>query len=397
MLNRREFLKRSSLVALAPTIPGFLSRAAKAIEPSKDDRVLVVIQLDGGNDGINTVVPFADPGYAEHRKQLKLPENRLRKLNDELALHSSMEGAAKLFEQQRLAIVQGVGYPNPNRSHDVSMGIWQSARLDPEEHAGYGWIGRSFDASADATQNSPMTYVGEGSIPAALRARKAGAAAFSSLDDLRLPDGIEKVAAAQSGKRTELDDFVERRLLEAYDTANQIGAIAVSNSATTYPTSSLAKSLKTISSLVKSGMSTRVYYAVQSGYDTHSDQLQEHSNLLRDFSQALAAFQADLVESKLDDRVLTLCFSEFGRRVAENASAGTDHGTAGPVLLCGTPVAGGIHGTTPRLQDLEDGDLKFTTDFRSVYATVLERWLNVPSQTVLGDSFAQLELLQVRG
>src|SRR2546426_6746748 len=181
MFSRREFLRTSlqtsSLIALAPTIPGFLAHAARAAEPARDGRVLVVIQLDGGNDGINTVVPFADEGYAKHRKVLRLPKDRLVKVNDKVGLHPFLSDAGKLLEAGQLAIVQGVSYPNPNRSHFRSMAIWHSARLDPEEHGGLGWLGRALDEDARATEASASILIGSGPPPVAIRGRRSVASA----------------------------------------------------------------------------------------------------------------------------------------------------------------------------------------------------------------------------
>ena len=184
MTTRREFLKTSSLVSLAPTVSGFLYRTARATDASHDDRVLVVVQMGGGNDGINTVVPFADEGYAKHRDKLRIKEDRLLKLNNRIGLHPAMRAAADMIEDGRLAIVQGVGYPNPNRSHDVSMAIWQSARMDREEHNSYGWIGRALDESATAGATASL-LAGDDQTPLTLRGRKCVSSSLHSLDELR--------------------------------------------------------------------------------------------------------------------------------------------------------------------------------------------------------------------
>src|SRR5438093_5861880 len=178
MLSRRDFLKSSSLISLAPTVPGFLARTAQAAQTERDSRILVVVQLDGGNDGINTVVPFADEGYAKHRKTLKLDKARLVKVNDKVGLHSSMDGFGKLLEAGQLAIVQGVSYPNPNRSHFRSMAIWHSARLDPEEQSGLGWLGRALDENGKSNNVAASLLIGTGPPPVALRARRCVASAI---------------------------------------------------------------------------------------------------------------------------------------------------------------------------------------------------------------------------
>ncbi len=395
MFNRREFLKTSSLVALAPTVPAFLRRTARAAKPRPDERVLVVVQLSGGNDGINTVVPFADEAYEENRKTLRLRRDRLLKLNDSVGLHPSLRGVAELYEQRRLAIVQGVGYPNPNRSHDVSMAIWHTARLDREEHDSYGWVGRALDQLPTPRHNAPASaLIGQGQTPAALRGRKCVSSSFGSLDDLhsRIEPSYEDAPSEQlSG---DLTAFVRRATLDAYTTAELLRDLSGRDDRpdTAYPSSKLASQLRLTAQLIKADLGTRVYYTVQSGYDTHTAQLSLHPTLLADLSGALSAFLADLAAAKLEDRVLVMCFSEFGRQVRENASAGTDHGTAGPLFLAGSAVSGGLLGEAPNLHELERNAPRYTTDFRSVYASIAEQWLNVRTRQLLAGDFAQLPL-----
>jgi uncharacterized protein (DUF1501 family) len=394
MLTRRDFLKTSSLLALAPTVPGFLARAGHAAQPQRDGRVLVVIQLDGGNDGINTVVPFADEGYARHRKALRLEKKNILKINDRVGLHPAMTGAAKLLETGRLAIVQGVGYPNPNRSHFESMAIWHSARLDPEERTGLGWLGRALDDGPKGTGGPGGLLIGTGQPPVALRGRRAVASALGSLDDLAvaLPMSRPK-PAADAGE--DLAAFLQRSTLDAYATADQLKEVSRSTPVGPgYPDTGLGRKLRLVSQLLKTGVGTRIFYTVQASYDTHAVQLPTHFELLGELSGAMRAFLDDLAAAKVADRVAVLCFSEFGRRVAENGSAGTDHGTAGPVFLAGPGVKAGLVGPTPSLTDLEAGDLKTRLDFRRVYATVLEGWLGLPAKTALAGTFEPLPLFR---
>lgn len=399
MLTRRNLLKRSSLIALAPTVPGFLARLARAVETKPDDRVLVVIQLDGGNDGINTVVPYGDEGYAKHRDKLRLPVDRLHKLNDSLALHPSMKGMAELFQSQRLAVVQGVGYPNPNRSHDVSMAIWHTARFDTADHKQYGWLGRALDPLPTSGAPAAM-LVGDGALPMALVGRRSVAGSFSRLDELAVNnDAVRATVPLPEGKGTvaqtsDLDAFVRRSTLDAYATADAVTAAAArQQTKASYPNSQLAQHLSMIARLIEANLPTRVFYAVQRGYDTHAVQMETHSRLLDELSRAVAAFVDDLKAAGLAERVLVMTFSEFGRRVAENASAGTDHGTAAPMFLAGGAVKPGIFGTPPGLLDLDDGDLKMTVDFRAVYAGILRDWLAVDPMPVLGGEFESLRVV----
>lgn len=399
MPSRRDFFKTalrgSSLIALAPTVPGFLARTARAAGPEKDGRVLVVIQLDGGNDGINTVVPFADEGYAKNRKALYLPKDRLIKLDDNLGFHPAMREAGTLLESGRLAVVPGVGYPNPNRSHFESMAIWQSARLDPEEHNGAGWIGRGLDGGPRTTDGQPSAlFVGSGTPPLALRGRYAVASALERIEDVILdgPPGPAESAAA-TGDGDDLAAFVRRSTLDAYATADRLAELARGkDSSARYPSTPLADRLRLAARLLKGGYSARVLYTSQGGYDTHAGQLPSHFTLLSELCGAVRAFLDDLAASGMAERVVVLTFSEFGRRVAENASAGTDHGTSGPVFLAGPHLKAGLAAPMPNLIDLEDGDLKTTVDFRRVYATVLEGWLGLPSRVALNGTFEPLPL-----
>ncbi|HUY90174.1 MAG TPA: DUF1501 domain-containing protein [Pirellulales bacterium] len=394
MLTRRNLLKRSSLLALAPTVPGFLARLARAAEAKPDDRVLVVIQLDGGNDGVNTVVPYRDEGYAKHRNQLRLKQDQLHKLGDEAALHPAMKAMAELFDNGRLAIVQGVGYPNPNRSHDVSMAIWHTARFDRTEHKSYGWLGRALDQSPLPQGGPASLLVGDGALPIALVGRRSITGSFSRLDELKAPNDAARIEVACEPTDDDLEGFIRRLTLETYATADAVNAaVARQRAKSNYPASPLAEQLSTIARLIEADLPTRVYYAVQAGYDTHAVQLPTHGRLLSELSRALKAFLDDLSDSRLAERVLVMTFSEFGRRVAENASAGADHGTAAPMFLAGGSVRSGLHGVAPRLLDLDQGDLKMSVDFRRVYAAILRDWLALEPATVLAGSFEPLPIL----
>jgi uncharacterized protein (DUF1501 family) len=406
MYSRRTFL-RSSLVALAPTVPGFLAQTARCAAPQRDSRVLVVIQLDGGNDGINTLVPFADPGYAKYRRELRLPADKLLKLNREVGLHPAMRAAAKLWDGGRLAVVQGVGYPNPSRSHFKSMAIWQSANVDlprgsgvsaeVETLAALGWLGRALDGRPRPAAGDPAAaFVGKEALPLALRGRRSLAADLSRPEELALARKADpkKVVGGMEGDG-DLAAFVRRNTLDAYASSERVvGLLGGPDGTARYPATALAGHLRTVARLIKGGIGTRVFYAIQGGYDTHVYQLGRHAELLGEFAGAVGTFLDDLAGAKLADRVVVLAFSEFGRRVEENGSKGTDHGTAGPVFLAGSPVKGGLVGPAPRLLDQHEGDLKMTVDFRRAYASVLEDWLGVPARTVLGGAHERLPLFR---
>jgi len=400
-LSRRRFLQSSALLALSPLVPAFLPRLASAAqEGAADGRILVVVQLDGGNDGLNTVVPYADDAYARHRPTLRLRPQELIKLDDRVGLPRSMQAAARLVEDGRLAIVQGVGYPNPNRSHFHSMAIWHTAdpKLQEADRSTLGWLGRAFDRLDRPSDGTDAVYVGTDDLPRALVGRRAAALSMSAADDLALRLGAEDRAAradaAAGAAGNDLLAFVRRRMLEAYGTADQLTDSARGTAAdVVYPQTPLANRLRLIARIIRSGAGARVYYASHGSFDTHSDQLARHSALLYEFSGAVKAFLDDLKAARLSDRVLLLAFSEFGRRVAENGS-GTDHGTAGPVFLAGDAVRAGPASLPPDLANLDNGDLKPTSDFRQVYASVLEDWLQLPSEPVLGGTFKPVPVLR---
>jgi uncharacterized protein (DUF1501 family) len=394
MLSRRALLRTSALLSLAPVVPAFLSRTARAARAERDGRVLVILQLDGGNDGINTVVPFGDEGYKEHRRELRLPTDRLLKVADGLGLHPSMRGAADLLESGRLAIVQGVGYPNPDRSHFESMTIWQTATPGRPGGDVMGWLGRALDAGP-LGHGPAAIHVGDEAMPRALTARRATSASFADASDLAL--ALPAPPKADGPAEGDLAAFVNRTVTGAYATAAELEAATArgADASARYPDTGLAKRLGLIARSIKSGSPARVYYAIQPGYDSHALQLPTHARLLGELSGALRAFLDDLGAARLADRVVVMAFSEFGRRPRENGSLGTDHGTAGPLFLAGPSVKAGVFGKTPSLGELADGDLKWSTDFRSVYATLLARWLHLPADEILAGHFDGLPVLKV--
>jgi uncharacterized protein (DUF1501 family) len=405
--SRRDFLRAAALVALAPAVPGFLARSARATPSDRDGRVLVVVQLSGGNDGINTVVPYRDEEYRRLRKQLCLPTTEIKKVNDLVGLHPALGDFARLLADGRLAIVQGVGYPNPSRSHFKSMAYWHTARLDVKDDnptgdqfvpalvSGSGWLGRALDRVPAPRDRAPASVsVGLRPQPAALRGGHAVSASLSRLDDLVLAGNSNPANAfPRAGSGDDVRAFVRRSLLDAYATADRLGKVAHSEDrGASYPATGLGGDLRLVAGLLKAGFGTRVYYVEQEGYDTHATQLATHDRLLGDLGGAIRAFLDDLKAAGLAERVAVLCFSEFGRRAAENGSYGTDHGTAGPVFVAGGRVKSGLVGETPLLGDLQGGDLKMGIDFRRVYATVLQDWLGLPARTVVEGDFEPLAL-----
>jgi uncharacterized protein (DUF1501 family) len=400
-VSRREFLSASSVLAWSAAAPALLQRMAHAApasdKPGGHQNVLVVVQLTGGNDGLNTVVPYTDPAYAAARPTLKQSVSQLKKINDALGLHPSLGGCATLLEQGRLAIVQGVGYPNPNRSHFVSMDIWHKAT--PAVEQPLGWIGRAIPQLGGV---GSALQIGDEAPALALVGATGNAPELKSLDDYQLKvadkgddaakrEAIEQLAAG-SNSGVGLRDLVRRSAQETYKSAASLRAIGEKyETPVMYPATGLAGRLKLVAQLIDAGVPERVYYTSLNGFDTHADQAAAHTKLLQELGDAVSAFHADLKHHGHADRVVTLTFSEFGRRVRENGSQGTDHGAAAPCIIAG-PVKAGPLGAHPSLTDLTDGDLKHHTDFRSIYATLLEEWLKVPSREVLGETYPKLPL-----
>jgi uncharacterized protein (DUF1501 family) len=404
--TRRDFLRNSALVALAPAVPTFLACSAQATPANRDDRALVVIQLSGGNDGINTVVPYADEAYPRLRPHLRLPAARLRRINDEVALHPELGDFARLLEDGRLAILQGVGYPNPNRSHFRSMAYWHTARLgEPAGDAATGWLGRALEGARQAGVRAPVSIsVGLRPPPRAVRGRRSAPTSLAHLEDLRLA-GNDQLGRAfpEVGAGDDVRAFVHRSVLDAYAGADRLREVAPGEErGARYPDTGLAHDLRIVARLMKAGFGTRVYYVEQNSsgdtagrsYDTHEAQLTTHERLLAELGGAIRAFLEDLRAARLEDRVAVLCFSEFGRRAAENGSFGTDHGAAGPVFLAGGQVRAGLVGQPPRLGDLVNGDVRMQVDFRRVYATILEDWLGLAARGTLGGQFEKLPLFR---
>ncbi len=410
--TRREFLQKSiGLVAAASTVPTFLSRTALALTNpfaaplinASDDRVLVVVQLGGGNDGMNTVIPFGHESYYRARPTLAVPQDKVLRINDELGLHPNLAPLKNLYDAGKLAIVQGVGYPNPDRSHFRSMEIWQSGVAEDFENT--GWIGRMFDhtcANKHLTEPCSPTLavsVGETLNPALKANNPVGVALRDPEQFYRMTQvyANAETAAETATKNTGADnplDFLRRTAMNAEVSADRIRrSIRNVQRQTEYPADPFAQGLKLIAAMIAGKMDTRVYYISLTGFDTHAGQLGVHERLLKILADGLAAFQKDIEALGQAERVLGFTFSEFGRRVAENASRGTDHGQAAPLIVFGQRIAPGLIGAHPSLENLNDGDLIFHTDFRQIYATVLEKWLEVDSAAILGKKYSLLSLV----
>jgi uncharacterized protein (DUF1501 family) len=401
--NRRDFLK-TSLVSFGLTVPGFVTRTGFAA-PTSDkaggkETILVVVQLTGGNDGLNTVVPFADAEYAKLRPTLKQPTSELKKINDALGLHPALTGMADLLQDNALCVVQGVGYPNPSQSHFTSMDYWQSGSLD--EKATEGWLGKALKGIPAA----PAFHLAANNetAPLALSGAPAKVPSLTTLEDFQLRTAASTGAdskeqrsiiegAASSGTKPGLLDFVSKTAASTYASSRRLQEIGKNyQPKTPYPNSALANRLKLAAQLIDADLGARVFYVTHENFDTHANQANTHANLLRQLSEAVTAFYKDLAARGHGQRLLVMTFSEFGRRAKENGSKGTDHGSAAPMFLVGGGVKAGVVGDHPSLTALEMGNLKHHTDFRQVYAAVLDQWLGVPSKDVVGEEFKPVEL-----
>jgi uncharacterized protein (DUF1501 family) len=415
--TRREVLRlglgSSTLLATGTTVPTFLARSAAALADtpaaSRKGRILVVLQLDGGNDGLNTVIPYRDDAYHRARPKLQVLANDVKTIDDHVAFHPRLTDFAKLLETERLAIVQGVGYPNPNRSHFESMTIWQTARLDPDA-ATPGWLARALDHRPVAGDAPGLHVHDRFPLPRALAGGSQVLPSIERLDQFRrrigAPDAavaerqraaLDRLSRQQTGPPGSLLQFVERSTLITSTSSTRLEALRDDASTSAkYPTYyGLAGRLRLIAQLIKADLTTAIYYTHLDGFDTHADQPRHHANLLGELGASVRAFLDDVEQAGAADRMLVLIFSEFGRRLAENASGGTDHGTAAPVFLLGKAVHPGLHGPYPDLQHLDDdGDPRYAIDFRRVYATLLDQWLDVRSAAVLGKVFVPLPLLR---
>lgn len=401
MLTRRQLLARSpALVAFGSLTPRLWLQAAEQ-QRGTDDRILVVVQLSGGNDGLNTVVPFRHDVYRRNRPTLAVPAADALKIDAELGFHPSLRGFADLLEAGRLAIVQGVGYPQPNRSHFESMDIWHTCRRKDEPRPD-GWLGRYLDRpETRASSDIPALHLGGEQQPFALAAAHVRTPTVRALEQFRLrtrgsemPREVSDLATTSRSGDDDLLGFVQTSTTTALSVAERLAASQSAVPDGRYPATELGRKLGTIARLIASGLSTRVYYVELDGFDTHAQQKEAHAGLLRQVGDAVSAFLTDLQAHGLGDRVLLTAFSEFGRRLAENASEGTDHGAAAPLFLAGSAVRGGLIGQHPSLTDLDEGDVQYHTDFRRVYAALLERWLDCDSEPILGGRYAPIEALR---
>lgn len=385
ILKRRDFLKTGSLAAASIMLPNFLKALTLPDSLDKDNKVLVVLQLSGGNDGLNTIIPTRNDIYFKERPRISI-KNALN-LTDEVGINPALSYFKELYDGGEIAVLNNVGYPEPNKSHFRSMDIWQSAS-GSQEFLETGWIGRYLDEECHKCTHPTQALEVDDMLSLAMKGKEKKAFAFK--DPQRLyetsKENYFKSLYANHHHEDETVEYLYQTLGETINNASYIFEESKTKSTNQiYPKSALGKDFKTIASLIKSDINTKVYYLQVGSFDTHINQNQRQEKLFDDINESIKSFVADLKANGLFEDVLLMTFSEFGRRVSQNASNGTDHGTANQMFfISGGLKKKGILNALPDLQNLNDGDLIYTEDFRKVYATVLKNWLGADSTKILG-------------
>ncbi|MCI0784830.1 MAG: DUF1501 domain-containing protein [Chloroflexi bacterium] len=372
---------------------------------TKRDPLLVVVQLTGGNDYMNTVIPYGDPLYQDNRPTVGIPVGQVLPIDDHLGFNPAMQPIKDLYDQDKVAVINGIGYPNPNRSHFRAMDIWHTC--EPDKIANEGWLGRVI-RDLDPNAENVLTGVNFGrGLPRAMALSGVPVASVAVLENYGVLTGIAdpqqrtgalelfaRMYAPVSGTGPVMD-YLGRTGLDALKGADVLKtAPSLYQSTVEYADSPIGQNLQGIAKVLLAGLGTRIFYTQQAGYDTHASQTTVQPKLLGELAQGIRDFCADLREHEASDNVLIFVFTEFGRRVKDNGS-GTDHGSGGMAMAIGDPVNGGLHGEFPSMkqEDLLEGDLRFNVDFRGVYSTMVERWLGLDPVSIVGGNFEQLDFL----
>ena len=396
-MKRRDFLAKSSLASCLMLVPNFM-KAFESLDPATlGYKKLVLIQLSGGNDGLNTIIPYRNDLYYKYRPNISIPKNKLIDLNGELGFNENLGPLKSLYDEGHLSIINNVGYPNPNRSHFRSTDIWQTASSS-SEYLNTGWMGRYIDqygknphCGIEVDDSLSLIMKGESMNGIATRDAKK---MFNNTKTPFFGKVLETQTAAHLSEHNL--GYLYKTMVSAKSSANYIYETSkTSKSVKSYPNNAFAKQLKTTAEFINSGLATKVYYVSMGGFDTHAGQSNRQSRLLKTYAQAIDVFIADLEASDSFKDTLVVTFSEFGRRVQQNAAAGTDHGAANNLFIIGKNLKKpGFYNSNPDLVNLDDnGDLKYTVDFRSVYATLLDQWLDASHSKILGKSFKTLNFI----
>ncbi|HEX9988103.1 MAG TPA: DUF1501 domain-containing protein [Chloroflexia bacterium] len=421
--TRRDLVKNGiAIAALGLVAPSFLVKSAYALtHGGRGDRtgndallgdpasssalkknILVVVQLSGGNDGLGTVIPYTDRAYFDSRPTLAPRPDEILRLTDTIGLHPNMKGFKGLYDNGHMAILQGVGYPNPNRSHFRSMAIWQTARPDVNEPT--GWLGRYLEAGDDDEQNTLRAMNVGNFLPRTLWTETTLVPSITNLESYQfrtdgryMGDPSAQVDAihhlCEHTSHGSLEEYVSDAAIDAFASSDMLkSAVGRYQTTVQYGNNAFAEGMKLIAQVIAADLGTRIFYISLGGFDTHANQAGAHANLLAILDEGVSAFYNDLEKMGKADQVALMSFSEFGRRVRKNGSAGTDHGTSLPMFVIGGNIKGGVYGNNPNLTDLDNGDLRMQTDFRAVYASVVRNWLGVDPTKIIQGNWADIPL-----
>jgi uncharacterized protein (DUF1501 family) len=397
IVNRRRFIQIGSLASAATLVPKFL-KAFESQPLLPENKVLVVIQLSGGNDGLNTVIPYRNDIYYSMRPELGIDKGKVLTLNDEQGLHPALEGLKELYDNGELSLLNSVGYPNPDRSHFRSMDIWQTAS-DSDEVITTGWIGRYLDAQCNGTCNPTLALEMDDTLSTAMKGENMTGIAVNDPKRLYVASHDPYFKVIMNQHPVDDDhmqvDYLYKTMRETMSSAEYIYQQSnIYHSAETYPDTAIGKDLKTTAELITSGINTKVYYLSIGSFDTHVNQQPQQERLFTELNDAIKVFVQDLKKNNRFQDVAVMTFSEFGRRVSQNASGGTDHGTANCMfLISGGLKKRGILNPAPNLQNLDEGDLKYQVDFKDVYATMLHNWLRTDDVAILGKQHQHLDFI----
>lgn len=396
LIKRKEFLQVGSLATTSFMLPKFLKAFERPMMVPPGNKVVVVIQFSGGNDGLNTVIPVRNDIYYKERPRLGITKEKSLLLTDETALNPALEIFKGLYDEGNLSILNSVGYPNPDRSHFRSMDIWHSAS-NSNEYINSGWVGRYLDAQCKGCDKPTQAMELDDVLSLALKGEENKGLAFKDPKKLYNSSNGKYFKDVNSDHQhgEETIDYLYKTMSATLSSADYIYQQSrVHPSSQTYPNTELGKDLKTIASLIFSDINTKVYYVSLGSFDTHVNQDNQQKRLFTELNDAVKAFTADLKSNNRFQDVLMMTFSEFGRRVSQNASGGTDHGTANNMFfISGGLKEKGILNAMPDLVDLNEGDLKHKVDFKNVYATVLSKWLAADDKTILGKQYDYLKFL----
>jgi uncharacterized protein (DUF1501 family) len=396
-MKRRDFLKQSSLASSLFFVPNFVKAFEKVAKESLGYKKLVIIQLSGGNDGLNTIIPYTNDIYYKKRPGLSVPKNELIKVTDELGFHQSLAPLKNLYDQGYLSIINNVGYPNPNRSHFRSTDIWQTAS-DASQYLDTGWLGRYIE------QFGKMPYTGielDDSLSLIMKGESMNGIATKNPRTLfanTQTPYFKKVLNHQSDAHLSEHNlgYLYKTMIEAKSSAKYIYETSKTyKSSLEYPKNPFGKQLKTTSEFINSNLDSSVYYVSMGGFDTHANQENRQKKLLKTYSESMEVFINDLKQNDTFKDTLVITFSEFGRRLQQNAAGGTDHGAANNVFIIGENLkTKGFYNDAPNLLNLDpNGDLIHSVDFRSIYATVLDTWLQVDDEAILNKSYNKLNFI----